>query len=155
MAIKTQETIRVTKLFSFEMAHALMGHDGPCKNIHGHSYKLRVTLKGVALQQPGHPKDGMIIDFSELKAIINESVVKVYDHALVLNSAAYNNEIELLSKQYARVILVPFQPSCENLIIEFKNKLNALMLNYPFELTALRLDETATSYAEWYADDNN
>lgn len=154
MSVNTSEIIRVTKLFSFEMAHALMGHDGPCKNIHGHSYKLRVTLKGKALSESGHPKDGMIIDFSELKAMINEAVIKVYDHALVLNSAAYNDEIELLSKQYARVILVPFQPSCENLIVEMKNKINLLFVNRPFELISLRLDETATSYAEWYADDN-
>lgn len=154
MALYMQENIRVTKLFSFEMAHALFGHDGPCKNIHGHSYKLQVTLRGKALNQAGHPKDGMIIDFSELKAIINESVIKVYDHALVLNRAAFNSEIELLSRQYARVILVPFQPSCENLIVEIKNKIKTLLNNKPYELIALRLDETATSFAEWLATDN-
>ncbi len=136
------------------MAHALLGNDGPCKNIHVHSYKLRVTLRGKALFNSGHLKDGMIIDFSELKTLINDAVIKVYDHALVLNSAAYNSEIELLSKQYARVILVPFQPSCENLIVEMKNKINSLFVDRPFELISLRLDETATSYAEWYAEDN-
>ena len=150
----TSEIIRVTKTFSFEMAHALLGHDGPCKNIHGHSYKLRVTLIGKALQQTGHPKDGMIIDFSELKNLINESVIKVYDHALVLNNAAYSSELDVLTKQYARVILVPFQPSCENFIITMKNKIQTILSGRPFQLASLRLDETATSYAEWLAIDN-
>jgi 6-pyruvoyltetrahydropterin/6-carboxytetrahydropterin synthase len=56
--------IRITKEFQFEMAHALLGHDGPCKNIHGHSYKLDVTVKGKVKQNTTDPDEGMVVDFT-------------------------------------------------------------------------------------------
>ena len=58
--------IRVTKEFSFEMAHALTNYDGPCRNIHGHSYRLFVTVSGIPSDDPRDPRNGMVIDFSEL-----------------------------------------------------------------------------------------
>lgn len=148
------ETIRVTKLFTFEMAHALYGHDGPCKNIHGHSYKLSVTIKGKALHESGHPKDGMIIDFSDLKAIVNNLIIQQYDHALVLPEIAKSKITDALSEHYQRIIYMPFQPSCENLLVEFKNKLAPQLNQATYTLQSLRLDETATSYAEWHLNDN-
>jgi 6-pyruvoyltetrahydropterin/6-carboxytetrahydropterin synthase len=154
MSSLASEKVRVTKKFTFDMAHALLGHDGPCKNIHGHSYSLYVTLRGVPRHQDHHPKDGMIIDFSELKSIINQTVINIYDHALVLSK---NSDMELLGaikKQYDKIVIVPFQPSCENLIIEIKNKIKTVLNNSEFELISLRLDETATSYAEWFSSDN-
>jgi len=63
--------IRITKEFKFEMAHALHGYDGLCKNIHGHSYKLWVTIRGKTLHEAKHKKDGMLLDFDVLKSIVN------------------------------------------------------------------------------------
>ena len=63
--------IRLTKEFSFEMAHALAGYDGPCREIHGHSYKLFVTVRGIPEQNPNSPKFGMVMDFGDLKRIVN------------------------------------------------------------------------------------
>jgi len=80
------ETVRVTKIFVFDMAHALYGYDGPCKNIHGHTYKLSVTLKGTPVKDNSNPKAGMVIDFSILKQIVQEKIIKQFDHALVLNN---------------------------------------------------------------------
>ena len=56
--------IRITKEFKFEMAHALYGYDGLCKNIHGHSYRLWVTVRGEVLEENGSKKDGMVLDLS-------------------------------------------------------------------------------------------
>lgn len=148
------EKVRVTKKFSFDMAHALFGHDGPCKNIHGHSYSLFVTLRGVPRRQDNHPKDGMIIDFADLKNMINKSVIHVYDHALVLSEQSDKELMEAIKRQYYKIVIVPFQPSCENLIIEIKEKIKNVLVSTDFELVSLRLDETATSYAEWFASDN-
>ena len=78
-------TIRITKEFKFEMAHALLDHDGPCKNIHGHSYQLSVTLKGNPIENSSNPKEGMVVDFSDLKKLVNEEIVNPFDHALMLN----------------------------------------------------------------------
>ena len=77
--------IRITKEFKFETSHALSGHDGLCKNVHGHSYKLSVTIIGKPIQEPNNPKHGMVMDFSDLKKIINKIIVEPFDHATVLN----------------------------------------------------------------------
>ena len=67
--------IRVTKRFHFEMAHTLYEYDGLCRNIHGHSYNLEVTLIGEPRNEPGHPKDGMVLDFGDLKEIVKSEIV--------------------------------------------------------------------------------
>ena len=87
--------IRITKEFKFEMAHALHGYDGLCKNIHGHSYKLWVTVKGKVRNENGHVKDGMIMDFSALKEIVKSEIIDKYDHSLVLNANSPHALIDL------------------------------------------------------------
>ena len=71
-------TVKVTKIFTFEMAHALLDYDGACRNVHGHSYKLYVTIFGEPIQSPGHPKDGMVMDFKDLELVwISKAFEKV------------------------------------------------------------------------------
>lgn len=145
------EKIRVTKKFTFDMAHALYGHDGPCRNIHGHTYHLTVTLIGKVLSVKNHPKNGMVIDFSELKAIVNKHVTAIYDHALVLNKDSLKEKLPDLSSY--KIIYTDYQPTCENILIAIKNNLiNDLPATV--KLYSLRLDETPTSYAEWCSADN-
>jgi 6-pyruvoyltetrahydropterin/6-carboxytetrahydropterin synthase len=143
--------IRVTKEFSFEMAHALLGHDGPCKNIHGHSYQLSVTLIGKPVTEPANPKTGMVIDFSEMKELVMNEIIRPFDHSLVLNKNTPRNYYAGLKDQ--KLILLDFQPTCENLLIHFAKKLNDLFPP-PVEIHHLTLRETDTSFAEWYATDN-
>jgi len=150
--MKPHQIIRVTKSFSFEMAHALEGYDGDCRNIHGHSYKLFVTLRGMPLQQPGHPQDGMVMDFSHLKKMVKEQVLDTYDHALVLNAAAASQVIAELSKHYQKVVPLPFQPTCENLLLDIVEKIQ-VSLPPTVELSEVKLFETATSSATWCAED--
>ncbi len=64
--------IRITKQFSFETGHALYGYDGKCKNVHGHSYRLDVTVIGSPITDSSNVKYGMVIDFSDLKIIAKE-----------------------------------------------------------------------------------
>jgi len=73
---------RITKEFKFECAHALTGYDGKCSHIHGHSYKLRVTVKGKPIDDPKSPKFGMVLDFNDLEKIIKENIIDKFDHAL-------------------------------------------------------------------------
>ena len=61
------QKIRITKEFHFETGHALYGYDGLCKNVHGHSYKLAVTVVGSPIVDPSQTKNGMVLDFSDLK----------------------------------------------------------------------------------------
>ncbi|MHC1778961.1 MAG: 6-pyruvoyl tetrahydropterin synthase family protein [Bacteroidales bacterium] len=143
--------IRVTKEFRFEGAHALTGYDGKCRHIHGHSYRLFVTLKGDINRVPDHPKSGMVLDFSDLKKLVNELIVEPFDHALILRSdAALANEIK---QSYCNVIITDFQPTCENLAQHFAQLLIDRLPDH-LSLHSIKLYETPSSFVEWVAGDN-
>ncbi len=148
-------TIRITKQFSFETGHALYGYDGKCKNVHGHSYKLSVTVIGNPITDTSHVKLGMVIDFGDLKKIVKEDIEEVFDHATVFNKNTPHVELAReLEKRGHNVILVDYQPTSENMVIDFANKIRA-RLPQNIALHSLKLQETETSYAEWYAGDND
>lgn len=145
--------IRITKAYKFDMAHALPGHDGNCNNIHGHSYELLVTLIGEPINEPESPKNGMVIDFKDLKKIIKGLIVDELDHSLVLRNDTPQELLDQMKKHYERLILVDYQPTSENMIIDFALRIQkALPVNV--KLHHLKLWETVTSYTEWYAEDN-
>ncbi|NUY81449.1 6-carboxytetrahydropterin synthase [Flavobacterium sp. MAH-1] len=146
--------IRITKQFSFETGHALYGYDGKCKNVHGHSYKLSVTVIGKPNQDKNHVKFGMVIDFTDLKRIVREEIVDKFDHATVFNGNTPHVELaDELKTRGHHVILVDYQPTSENMVIDFASKIKS-RLPENIKLHSLRLQETETSYAEWYASDN-
>ncbi len=145
--------IRVTKEFYFETAHALYGYDGKCKNIHGHSYKLAVTVIGVPITDVNNPKNGMVLDFGDLKRIVKTEVVDFFDHATIFNEDTPHKKLaEDLAKTDQRVILVPYQPTSEMMVIDIAEKISK-KLPADVKLHSLRLYETNTSYAEWFASD--
>ena len=147
-------SIRITKQFSFETGHALYGYDGKCRNVHGHSYKLSVTVIGEPITDSSHVKFGMVIDFSDLKKIIKEEIVDVFDHATVFNKNTPHVELaKELSDRGHSVLLVDYQPTSEMMVIDFAQKIKK-RLPKQTQLFSLRLQETATSYAEWFAGDN-
>lgn len=146
--------IRITKQFSFETGHALYGYDGKCKNVHGHSYKLSVTVIGKPITDTANVKYGMVIDFGDLKKIVKEQIVDVFDHATVFNKNTPHIELAAeLQNRGHHVILVDYQPTSENMVIDFAAKIKA-MLPADVALHSLRLQETETSFAEWYQSDN-
>lgn len=146
--------IRITKQFSFETGHALYGYDGKCRNVHGHSYKLRVTVIGEPITDASNVKFGMVIDFTDLKKIVLEEVVDVFDHATVFNKNTPHLELaKELKDRGHHVILVDYQPTSENMVVDFANKIKN-RLPEGLELYSLRLQETDSSYAEWYQSDN-
>ena len=145
--------IRVTKQFNFEASHALWNYDGKCKNIHGHTYKLFVTVIGVPISDVKNHQQGMVIDFGDLKKIVNTEIVNKFDHSLIVSK--YSNKIIRTGTEqmFERYIETENQPTCENMVILFseilKNKLPEKV-----ELFSIRLYETENSFAEWFASDN-
>ena len=135
------------------MAHALWNYDGPCKNIHGHSYKLFVTVSGSPIQDQNNVKFGMVVDFKELKTIVKKNVTDILDHSLVVYKNAEGESLDCVKKMYEKVFVFDFQPTCENLIIHIADKIIP-KLPAGLSLHSLKLYETTTSYAEWYASDN-
>lgn len=147
------KNIRITKQFSFETGHALYGYDGKCRNVHGHSYKLSVTVIGTPIADSSHVKYGMVIDFSDLKKIVKEEIVDVFDHATVFNKNTPHVELaqELESRGH-NVLLVDYQPTSEMMVLDFSKKITK-RLPKNIQLFALKLQETETSFAEWFASD--
>tara|TARA_B100001059_G_C17798299_1_gene564518 strand:+ start:415 stop:849 length:435 start_codon:yes stop_codon:yes gene_type:complete len=143
--------IRITKEFKFEMAHALFGYDGLCKNIHGHSYRLWVTIKGDILKEVNHTKDGMVLDFSVLKNIVKPELINKYDHSLVLNANSPHADIDFSA--FEKVYFLPYQPTSENLVSDFARVIKDKLPN-GISLQKVILSETATSFAEWNCIDN-
>ncbi|MEO1012648.1 MAG: 6-carboxytetrahydropterin synthase [Bacteroidota bacterium] len=146
--------IRITKEFTFETAHALYGYDGKCKNIHGHSYGLSVTVIGQPIDDTSHVKFGMVIDFGDLKKIVQEEVVDPFDHATIFNKNTPHIELgQELERLGHKVILVNYQPTSENMAIDFAAKIKA-RLPKNIALHSVKLRETGTAFAEWFAEDN-
>lgn len=147
------DQIRVTKEFRFEAAHALKGYDGPCRNVHGHSYELSVTVIGSPISDHSSAKRGMVMDFGDLKKIIKKQIVDPFDHALLLNDEVPEQELRKFGEPFTNVVVVPFQPTSENFLLDFAKRIREL-LPAGVKLHSMRLRETANSYAEWFADDN-
>jgi len=146
--------IRITKKFAFETGHALYGYDGKCKNVHGHSYKLSVTVIGEPITDNTNVKYGMVIDFGDLKKIVKEEIVDVFDHATVFNKNTPH--VELAKELQARdhnVLLVDYQPTSEMMVIDFAQKIQDRLPKH-ISLHSLKLQETESSFAQWFASDN-
>jgi len=151
--VNMASVIRVTKEFGFEMAHVLWNYDGPCRNVHGHSYRLFVTLSGVPSENPDDAKNGMVIDFTDLKRIVKNEIVSVFDHSVVVGKKHDKEKIDMFMKLFGNTVLVDYQPTCENMVSDFAARIKP-SLPSGVKLYSLKLYETATSYAEWFAEDN-
>ena len=148
------EKIRITKQFTFETGHALYGYDGKCRNVHGHSYKLSVTVMGTPISDSNNVKLGMVIDFGDLKKIVKEEIVDPFDHATIFNKNTPHVELaKELQDRGHKVILANYQPTSENMVIDFAEKIKA-RLPKDILLHSLKLRETETAFAEWHASDN-
>ena len=145
--------IRITKEFKFEASHALFGHDGLCKNVHGHSYKLSVTLIGRPIEDISNVKFGMVMDFSDLKSIVNKLIIQPFDHGTVLNINSPHKELaDSMEESGHKIIRVSYQPTSEKMAIDFAEKIRDALPSH-LRLHHLILRETETCYAEWYAAD--
>lgn len=145
--------IRLTKTFTFDMAHLLRGYDGACRNIHGHTYHLEVTVIGTPLNHPGHPKDGMVMDLKELKNIVKEKILERFDHSLVLPELDSEELIRTLASEGHKLVTLPFQPTCENLLLYIVETIQH-ELPQDVRLFSVKLYETPSSFAEWTQSDN-
>jgi len=123
--------LTITKIFEFAAAHYLPFHEGKCKNLHGHGFKLEITVTGT-IKIDGSAT-GMIMDFSLLKAIVEDIILKQLDHSN-LNDVFENPTAEFMVKYIA-------------------NKLD-FAFNNVVKIIKVRLWETSTSYVEWTNDEN-
>ncbi len=142
--------IRLTKQFDFEAAHALEGYEGKCRDIHGHSYHLDVTVLGDVDSESGELDGSMVMDFKFLKSIVKKNIIEVFDHQLILSKKS--RFVHLVSEN-ERTMIVNYVPTCENILIDIVNRLQN-KLPKGIELFHVFLRETPRSYAEWNREDN-
>lgn len=119
--------IRITKIFEFDAAHSLPGHKGKCAHIHGHTYKLEVTAQGTLQETPSSSDEGMVVDFFDLKTLVNDLIIDQVDHKM-LND------------------LFPFRTTAENLALHFYKILR--QANPKMNIVKITLWESPTSYCE-------
>lgn len=133
--------LSITKKFRFEAAHAILNYDGLCKNIHGHSYELLVTVSG-----PKDKNTQMVMDFKLLKKIVEEEFLHMADHALFLNK--HHPRATELDTYQGKKFMMDGEPTAEN-IIETIAALTRNKLPAGIKLKKLRLYETESSYTDW------
>lgn len=136
--------ISITKIFRFEAGHAILGYQGKCGDIHGHSYELHVTVRTAAEAFP--ESTGFIIDFKELKGIVTTAIIDKMDH-MVLLSRKYI-EVNKEAKAFKNVIVLDTEPTAENILLLISKKLVDRLPSH-IQLYGLKLFETRDSYAEW------
>ena len=140
--------ISITKIFRFEAAHAIHHYPGKCAHIHGHSYELHVTVQ--AKQPVDHFIEGLgiIIDFKELKALVQNDVIKIVDHKIILSKAYLAGTTNKFSND--ELVVFDVEPTAENLLLFLHRKITTVLPEH-VRLHSLKLWETRDSYAEWLA----
>lgn len=138
--------LQVTKIFRFETAHALYGYAGSCRFIHGHSYVLHVTVRSVQQEDVYLPAPGILLDFKQLKKLVQETVIMHLDHQLVLSRAYVDANPGIAQED--NLLLMEAEPSAENLLLFVRNAIRG-KLTAGTELAGLKLFETQDSFAEW------
>ncbi|KGQ63199.1 6-carboxy-5,6,7,8-tetrahydropterin synthase [Gallibacterium anatis 7990] len=138
--------LKVAKEFSFDMAHLLDGHDGKCQNLHGHTYKLQVIVSGET--ENSGAKKGMVIDFSDLKKVVNDLIISPMDHAFIYDQSSERETkiAQLLQQLNSKTFALPVRSTAENLAQFIFQRLKE---NVGFHLHSVRLWETPTSFAEY------
>lgn len=128
------------------MAHAIHGYEGSCKYVHGHSYELHVSVTNGKSGDDFIPSPGMIMDFKELKRIVNSSMLKHFDHHLLLSEEylKVNKELAFHESLFA----FEAEPTVENMLLYIRRQLER-ELPIGIKLAVLKLYETNSSYAEW------
>ena len=134
--------ITVTKTVKFDAAHVLTNHQGLCKNLHGHTYRVDVSVA----QAEDDGRD-MVIDFKDLKTIANEVICDRFDHAFIYNteSAGEKEIAAVVEKNGMRTVAIPFRSTAENLAKMFYNELKSRVPG----LSAVKVWETVDSCAEF------
>ena len=134
--------MRITKIFTFDVGHRLSDYDGKCRNLHGHTYILEVTLEGKV------DDVGFVMDFDILKLRVNQILNKYYDHKTILKEDdPFNKKIaKILPQNYNSFYMVKFNPTVENIVKDIYHKMKHFFGD--IVLYKLRLYETPSSYAE-------
>ncbi len=134
----------ITKIFKFETAHRISNYNGPCRNIHGHSYQLQVSISRSILRD-----NDMVMDFKDLKKIVKEHVISFLDHVLILKRNKEN--IQRFDHEEGPILWMDYEPTAERILEWIKEKL-VQYLPQSVQVRKLTLFETSSGFVEWEND---
>ncbi len=137
--------MKITKIFTFDSSHLLDGHDGKCKNLHGHTYRLEITVSDGLIR--GGAKDGMVMDFADLKTIAEREIIAPFDHAFLYHTdnARECQIAALLEGWQMKTLRLSCRTTAENMAAEIYGRLKAAGVS----VCSVKLWETPTSCAEF------
>ena len=145
--------IQLIRRFSFEATHLLPYHEGDCRHVHGHSYRLEVQINGPVQAEHIGPESGMVMDLKRLKDLVHKSIIAPCDHALLLPDFLPELQLEAARLFSTKILILPFSPTAENLVHWMAWQLQA-QLPAGVELAGLVLWETAQAGVRWLPDGN-
>lgn len=132
--------MKIAKEFKWEMGHRLPFHEGKCRNLHGHSYKLRLELEGEM------DKNGMVIDYYDVNELIRP-LIEQLDHSYLVCETD-TELIEVLDKLNSQKVVVPFQTTAENITNYFLENISKQLEPQKIKKIKVRVYETENTYAE-------
>lgn len=133
--------LSITKLFSFEAAHRISNYQGACSQVHGHSYKLQITISA---EMPG--ENDMVLDFKILKELVQSHILALLDHSLMLKDSAENRQFFL--NYPGKIYWMDSEPTAERMLLDISRKLEPVLPGH-VNLKEIVLFETETSFAKW------
>lgn len=146
---------KVCKEITFDCAHMLSNHIGLCRNLHGHTYKVQISITADLIDRPKDSSEQMVIDFKNLKHIIQENIIDLFDHALLISNSSYRSPAEDALLEWAtsygmKFVELPGRTTAESMAAMIHNELLVVLLDTCTHLEKLtvRVYETPTSYAE-------
>ncbi len=149
------DQIKITKEFTWCMAHMLANHDGKCRNIHGHTYKMQVEIarkEGGLINAPGKTDHGMVLEFNDVKKVINEIIVDKLDHAFLYwtdSTDPMEHEIAVILKKYNRKLVeINYRPTAEEMALSFKREIDEHIERFGVYVSSLIVWESPTSFAK-------
>lgn len=137
--------MKITKIFTFDSSHMLDGHDGKCRNLHGHTYKLEVSVSDGLIESGA--KTGMVIDFADLKTLVKQTVIQPFDHAFIYHgeNGRESQIAALLEGWQMKTLRLNRRTTAENLALEIYGRLKQTGL----PVCSVKLWETPESCAEY------
>lgn len=143
--------IEITRRLEFDAGHRIPNHGGQCRHLHGHRYRLEVTVSGDVISTPGAENEGMLIDFGLIKKIANEFIVEPWDHAFIAYKGDENLTTFLSSIPEHKTVLLDKIPTVENLAQHIFNVLSpeiSKQYKNRLQLTKIRMYETPNCWAD-------
>ncbi len=142
---------RITRRLEFDAGHRIPHHDSQCRHLHGHRYALEITLSGEIIQTPATSQQGMVMDFSEVKAIATAVLVSRWDHAFLVYEGDRAVVEFLAALPEHKTVVLPVVPTAENLAAEAFRILDAAYhdrYGNRLALERVRLYETPNNWAD-------